>query len=487
MLGRLLPLLLICALASPSALAMSRKAELKKAEKVALAAKLITAELAAGDAPDDIVKKLTVELKAQLGLCAHWELGADEPGRPASLEDCLRGTEVNSWDGQLQEQVTAVQKTGAIDPIESAALALLFTRIAQVAGETPDAVTLAAAPQESSPGGKNVALPPLLAYRQNKAAFAALRKAKGAEETLPADLLAQMAKTYTRKINGVGGVNPEQYFAAQLSRLQLNEVAGLMIQATDYLSRPDVTVEYYPPDYFSANQDAQQLEAQEVQLAQQIAASTDPVERQTLRVRLQKLEAQAALDQQKDQVDSLRDQRAAASAELEAAIQQLASGDLTDADRAALGEKISAISQNISDIDAKLATLTRNMTLPSEDAQRLALNLLAQNFTTLKQEEPYSQLNLQLADVLLAAWVSGDLSSDALRALTQLKTFQETHEAVWQKALEITWSIGKPVLMAFPVTSYIAIAISVLIEIHDETQKNKQGGSDGAHLVPSQP
>ena len=433
------------------------------------------------DVPE-MMKEIVVGLRSQLGMCKMNSLAAGE-----SVADCVRGTSENGWNGQIEYYLNAAVMSGKLDKVERAVLTRLFTAITGVSGDAADGVKVATTPLMAAPGGRGAALPSLTAYRQNKTAFAALRKVKKMEEILSPDLVAQMTVTYPRRINGVGIVTTEQFFAAQLDRLQLNELAGLMISATDFMTRPDARVVFYPPSYVSTNHLIQEIQAQEVDLAEQIAASDDEQKRQDLRSQLQRLEAQIAPLEEKDPVDSLRSRREALNLQLKDAITTLAAGEVTDEQRSALGDQLKSVMQSISGIDDQLGKLMRTRDLPPEDVQRFAINALKQDFVALAQESPFNRLNLVIADVLLAAWVSGDLSSDALRALSQLGSFKEVHKSLWKKALEIGWSIGKTSMMAYPTTSYIAIAISVLTQIHDQAVAIKKEASDDTHLIPVQP
>jgi hypothetical protein len=469
----LLSVMLVLCLVSGSAFASSN-------DRISTGVDLILNAMNSAPSGADMIQQIVVGIRAQ-GECKESSLP-----KAQSVAACMRGTLERGWYGRLDVYLDAAVQSGKLDKVERAVLRRLFTAITSIRGNTAEGVIIANAPLMGAPGGNGIPQPSLFQYRANKAAFEALRKAKKMDAILPNDLVKEMAKTYPRKMNGVGNITTEQYFAAQLNRLQLNVLAGLMISATDFMTRPDAKVVFYPANHVASSAQIQKIERQELDLAQQIAVMDDDAQRASLRAELQALDAQLSTIRGRDPVDQLRTERGVLNDRLHSAIQTLAQIDLDDQGRAALADQMKTTIQQIGDVDDQLAKLIRTEDLPPEDVQRFAMNALKQDFHTLIQDAPFNSLRLQTADVLLAAWVAGDLSSDALKALTQLSTFHEVHESVWKKALEIGWMIGKSSLMAYPTTSYIAIAISVLLEVRASQKAATQEKSDETHLIPAQ-
>ncbi len=423
-----------------------------------------------------MVKQIVVQLRSK-GVCKSSFFSSD-------IATCLRGDEDSNYYGELNKYLDYATKTGKLDKVESLNLAIAFTLIADVKGNTVNDIQLATAPLRDYPTGNSVPLPPILQYRQNKAAFAALRKSKGREVVLPADLVAQISKSFPREINGVGNVPAEQYLAAMMGRMQLNELAGSMVTATDFLARPDARVILYPANYAAISDELKDLQSQEVTLAEQVSAESNPAKRAALQTQLRALLVKSDALRAKDSVDELISQRAIKNETLQNDLLKLASLGVKDADRISTGIELQGLVRDLDSIDKQLASQIRIEELPPEDLQRFIINTLKSDFQALKEEPSFQSMPIVLADTLLAAWVGGDLSSDAVRAVSQLAGLKETHVSVWSQALGVTWTIGKTALMAFPATAYIAIGISIFEEIQTQTAAAAEKNSDETHLIP---
>jgi hypothetical protein len=414
--------------------------------------------------------------------------------------ECLAGNAGNGFDGKIEKFLSAGVKSGKIDIVESALIARLFTAITDVSyqmdssgkevldqnGNKITVVEVGATPAMPEPTGKGVPQPSLTIYRQNKIDFAALRKAKGMEEVLPADLAAQMMKAFPRKMNGVGTITAEEFFASILNRLQLNQLAGLMISATDLMTRPDAQVVSYPADYAFTSQALDKLQSQEAMVVRDISSAPDDATRAQYQTLLTTLRAQETALQQKDPIDALRTQRGQQNTTIQADEDKLASGTLSDTDRAAAIAEVINDRQAITQIDEQLTGLIRTNELAPTDVQRFAVNVLKQDLNTLNQNVPFSSLGLQIGDVLMGSWVSGDISSDALRALSQMSDLKETHTNIWKKILSTTWAVAQPVLMVVPTTSYIAIGVGIFLQIKQASAQANLSKENATHLIPDQ-
>jgi hypothetical protein len=429
-----------------------------------------------------MMKKLVVGFRSQLGECVNPHF--------SSIVECLRGTDQDGYTGGVTTKyLDAAVKSGKIDTVERALLARYFSAVTDVTGNTVDGVTVGSAPLMPEPTGKGLAQPSLPAYRQNKIDYAALRVAKKMEAVLPADLAAQMAKAFPRKMNGVpGNLTAEEFFASlpgDFGRLQLNQLAALMVSATDLMTRPDAEVVSYPADYAFTSKSIKNLQAQAAQTSDDIKTAPDAATVKQYQALLSTLLAQINALQQKDPILALNDQRGQLSAALAADEAKIASCTPSDSDCAAALADVDVKKAAITSIDNQLGDLIRTNELAPTDIQRFAVNVLRADLKALSQNAPFSGLNLQIGDVLMSAWVSGDISSDALRALAQMSNLKETHISVWKKALSITWGVAQTSLMAFPTTSYIAIGISIFLQIRQESAAANAAKSQETDLIPA--
>jgi hypothetical protein len=427
----------------------------------------------------EIVRQITFDLHNTQGLCKT-RLRTE----PSLLADCLRGTPENYFSGAIKPYIQYAVKNEKIDKVEALALMVALSSVEEVKGSTPEEIVVGT-PLMEAPAGKNTPLPALMSYRQNKAAFLALRKFKNREAVLPKALLDQTAKQFQRSINGVGAVTPEQFFAAQMGRLQLNTLAGVMVTATDFMSRPNARIILYPAGYSFNTAQLKMLQEKEIELAQRILDEDDVNTRTDLQATLQKLLQQTKQYKQKDLVDELIAEREEKTNELQEELLQLSSLSLNDKEsRAELAKNFQKSISSLNSIDQQIAGLIKIEELPPEDLQRFVMNALNSDIQALMQQNAFQGLDLRVADTLLAAWVAGDISSEAFTSLAQLANMKEQHISVWSKALSVSWTIGKAALMAFPTTAYIAIGISIFESVNKTLAAQKEQKSNETHLIP---
>ena len=130
-----------------------------------------------------------------------------------------------------------------------------------------------------------------------------------------------------------------------------------------------------------------------------------------------------------------------------------------------------------------LDNILRTREITAGDVRRFALNELRIALVDLTQSAPFDAL--EISDVLAAAWVAGDISAAAFRECIQQEAFGESHPAWWKKVLKVAFEIGQGTLMAFPTTSYAAIAVRIGMEIHDQGKTNGPKKAQKTHAIPS--
>jgi hypothetical protein len=428
-----------------------------------------------------MMKQIVVGFRTQLGECVN--------PLTTTIAECLRGQQDNGFLGGVSTKyLNAGLKSGKIDAVERALLIRYFSAVTDVTGNTADGVTVAETPLMAEPKGKGIAEPSLPVYRQNKIDYTALRVAKKMDAVLPADLAAQMEKAFPRKMNGVGLITAEEFFAAlpNFGRLQLNELAGLMVSATDLMTRPDSKVVSYPADYAFTSRAIKSLQDKEAETVKDIGTAPDAPTLQQYQTLLATLRAQENALEQKDPIDALGAQRASLAATLSTDEDKITTCAPVAVDCATAIADVQAKRDAIDSIDSQLGDLIRTNELAPTDVQRFAVNVLKQNLYTLNQNAPFAGLNLALGDVLMSAWVSGDISSDSLLALSQMSDLKETHTSIWKKILTTTWNIAQPVLMAVPSTSYIAIGVGIFLQIRQESANANLVKENATHLIPDQ-
>jgi len=460
--------------------AQSLVAQADSDKRFAKSAEIVVQALESHESVPEIIQTIVFNLRKELGVCKRNLLLSYD-----SMPACIRGIRENDYQGESQKYIEAAFRAGKIDRVEAALLKRLMTAVVSVKGDSLEDIVISERPLMSIAEGRGVKPPSLVEYRARKASFRALRKSKGREEILPVDLLKTMAQLFRRKMKGAGEINAEEYLASKMGRLQLNLLAGTMVSATDFLARPSALMVFYPANYSANQEKLKTLQSQAIAIAQGIAATESAEQRALLQNHLKGLQKKIEETQHADQIDLLSLARTDLNKKLQAVISDLADQNINDQRRSELGAELTQTLQALSEIDKKLALLIRTRAIPPEDVKRFAMNSLKEDFISLTQDEPFKSMNLNLADTLLAAWVSGDISSEAVLALAHASELKEENINVWQKALSIGWSIGRTSLMAYPSTSYIAIAISIFMDVRRETNMMREKKSRETHLIPN--
>jgi hypothetical protein len=461
-----------------ASVAWSPPARADSAQELAAGEEIVLAAIAANDNVLDLMKQIVVNLREKLGICPDNFFR----NTPEAVARCMRG-DTEGYSGNLLKYLDRAVKDGKLDVVEREVLRRTFTAIVAINGKD---IKISDEAMEDQPQKGGIAQPSFYVYRKNKADFAALRKAKGRPGPLEPQLLEVVKKSYPRKMRGVGKITAEQFFAAQVGRLQLNQIAGLMVTATDFMTRPDARILFFPSNYSIVSAEVRRLERQEMELASEIAASADAKDREGLRAQLKSVRDQLAALKQQSKVDALIDERGVWRLRRDLSLDLLATSDLDELRRKEVFQDVTDANKRISALDLELSKLIRTKDISPEDVKRIAVNSLKEDLEALTQSGPFDRMGLLLGDVLVSAWVAGDLSSEALSSLLAMNSFTEEHKAFWKKALEIGWAVARGSLVVFPTTTYAAVAISIYEEARRSTKAIDAKRSHETQLIPEQ-
>src|SRR5262249_4696603 len=138
-------------------------------------------------------------------------------------------------------------------------------------------------------------------------------------------------------------------------------------------------------------------------------------------------------------------------------------------DRKSLGDQIAALTDQITAVEQKLSALSYTETLPPSSVMNLAINDLKIQFGQLIQQSPYTTMSLQIGDVVMAGWVSGDISTEYMHYLLSTAGLTESHPSTLSKTLKFAQAVGQGSLVYIPVVGQIsAVALQIVLTAIEE-------------------
>lgn len=466
--------LLVSLASSP---ARAQIASLTRGEKENQATALLLSQLATTQDVSELIKKVANGLRRDLGYCPRILVS----NSPITATDCMQFV--------LPGVVERAEKQGALDRVEARILTRLL-RSVTVQGEE---IVLDLSRVES-PGGAGISQPAFYTYRSRKAEFAALRKAKGKPETLDPELAALLEDTYLKKMNGVGRVGPAEYLASSYSRLQLNLLGGLLEKTLNRINHSSASAVLDQPGYSSRRAEAAALETEITRLALQMArtdAATPEYEAlraeiAAKREQLSRLRGTLEADRLAREIELRQTQREQAIERLLALPSPGASGASDDsaAERERIASELERLASEIEDLKKALSRERLAIELSPTDVYRLSVSALRLELEALNSRELFGNRKPSFSDIVMAAWVSGELDSETLRAVLELDAFREYRKPLWRKTLEVSWAISHAGLMAYPATSYFAILTSIVIQSVHTLSEAERKKSDEGTLIP---
>lgn len=438
------------------------------------AAALLLSQLSATQDVSELIKQVASGLRRELGYCPRILV----PNSPITATNCMQFL--------LPGVIERARKQGALDRVEARVLTRLFGSVT-VEG---DEIVLDLKRVESS-GGSGISQPAFYVYRSRKAEFAALRKAKGRPEQLDPELVALVEDTYLKKMKGVGRIGPEEYLAATYSRLQLNLLGGLLEKTLNRINHSSASAVLDQPGTSSRRAEAAQLETEITRLALQLArADALAPECEALRVAIAEKRAQLSQLRGTLEADRLAREIELRQSQRERGIERLLALPSSDASGESAGEReriageLERLASEIEDLRKALSRERLAIELSPTDVYRLSVSALRIELEALNERELFGGRKPAFSDIVMAAWVAGDLDSDTLRAVLELEAFREYRKPLWRKTLEVSWAIGHTGLIAYPGTSYLAILTSIVIQSVHTLKEAERRRSDEGTLVP---
>jgi hypothetical protein len=433
------------------------------------AVEILLRNLDAGESTGDLVKKVVTELRADPKECPAPRV---EGGRTVS--DCIHV--------RMSKITKLAFDSGKLDRVERAVL----TRVFSMAVVTKDDVKI---DLELDPGarGKGIEQPAVLNYRERKKQFQALRKAKGLPEVLDPSLAERVEEAYFRKMKGLGSVGagrigPEEYLAARFNRIQLNVLSGMLTTLIDRMNHSSGRILLDRPDFASRAARAEILEQELVDLALRLAFA-EAQETQQILAEIAAKRTELASERSGLEADALFIRLQTKKGERDLAIGSLLAPGLEAVELQRRAGEVERLDNEVKEIEAKLAEERNVLPLAPSDVDRIAVKALKIELREATERGAFRGVNLSLGDVVMAAWVSGEIDSELLEACLDTDPLKEPREKFLVKVASRAWRIGQAVAMINPTSAYAVTIASVVLASIEQKKETKRRQADEGSLV----
>src|SRR5262249_20944952 len=122
--------------------------------------------------------------------------------------------------------------------------------------------------------------------------------------------------------------------------------------------------------------------------------------------------------------------------------------------------------------------------LPPASVMNLAINQMRIDFKKLIQDTPYNTMDLQIGDIVMAAWVSGVLSTESIHYMLSTAGLTESHPSGWSNALNCGRGVGQGHLVYIPGVGQIpAVALQIVLTAVQSSQALQKEASDEVQLI----
>jgi hypothetical protein len=255
-----------------------------------------------------------------------------------------------------------------------------------------------------------------------------------------------------------------------------------LTQLLDRMSHSSGTVVLDRPDYAARAQKVEDLQAEEVDLAEQIAQAA-PEDVPALQAKLQQTRDELNRERDGMKADQLFVQIQEKKDELDKAVAAVLEPGISPAESAARAAKVDTINQELQDLNQQLDAERDVIELSPSDVDKLALNRLKIELKRQMEQGTFQGVQLELGDVVMAAWVGGDIDSDLLKICLQMASLGEPHDSTLKKIGERALQIGQVLSMAYPPLAYGLTLGSIVIGSIEEAKQREKEESDDASIV----
>ena len=322
--------------------------------------------------------------------------------------------------------------------------------------------------------GKKPPVPSLSTYESRANHFRKLRIANGKPESLDPEVLDLLKKTFHRKLITLGRVTPDQYLLAKYSVTQINLMSGLLtdtLRWTDELAIGQILVD---SSGIEAKKD--RVASLKDQYIQGVARGAAPTELLPLRDEISSLENEISEKDTLNRILNLREERYQLARSL--------AESRDSAEGSSLRARLSALEQQLEALNEQLESERITLRISAGDLHRLSMNHLETQIEIMRRK-PGTMGNFDgnLADLLVAGYLTGALDGAELKAALSIPDFAETHESVLLKSGGLIWRAGRMYLMLNPYTMIPTTMVTVVVSALQQKKEYERATAKKTHLI----
>ena len=332
---------------------------------------------------------------------------------------------------------------------------------------------------------KRVPLPDLADYEINKNFFRIRRLKKSLKGDSDPEVTQVLRKNYRRKLQRTGRTSPEDYVLSTYSKFQINELASLMTETITMMTSESGKVVLVRKDYSSLFAKIDDLDAKITDLA--VAAGTESDQAKLDKIDQDITAAKAQIVDLRNQISSvtLTEQIDAAKKKKDDLVNQEITEKNGDA-RAVLAGAIQDQDDVISGLQDKLASESVVVNLTPSDIYRFTIHFLDISIEKKKRAKGESYLygtNPTYGDIVVAAYLTGDLDPLTLKSILSMKELHEAYTSPLLAFGKVMLDISKTILMIYPVTAIPATIAVILIQSIQSKNTYEKQTADKTHLI----
>lgn len=322
--------------------------------------------------------------------------------------------------------------------------------------------------------GKRTLVPVLSGYEAKANHFRRLRAANGKAEALDPEVLALLKKVYHRRIITLGRVTPDQYLLAKYSLTQINLMSELLSETMRWMDNRALGQILLDSSGTEAKKEKiSRLQDEYIRAATRGAPATElgPLSHEIATLK-NELSAQDTLTR----ILNLREDRYRVAKTL---------AESTDSGESnALRARLLESDQELEALNEQLEAERVTLSLSVGDLHRLALNHLETRIEALRRRPgALERFNGNLADLLVAGYLTGALDGAELKATLSIPDFVEHYESFLRKSGNLLWRAGRMYLMLNPYTVIPTTMISVVASALQQKKEYERAAAKKSYLI----
>src|SRR5581483_8262539 len=136
------------------------------------------------------------------------------------------------------------------------------------------------------------------------------------------------------------------------------------------------------------------------------------------------------------------------------------------------------------ELQKELAAARDTLQLSPTDVDRVAVKALKIDLTKFTVSGgAFAGETLEFGDVVMAAWVSGAIDSELLKACLTMQALGEPRDSILKEVATHGWQIAQAVSVVNPISLYAVTIASIIITSVEQAKERKKEESDDGSLV----